>query len=102
MQRKGSGCIRDVRRKGCLAHVDADTYHQPRRAAVGEQGGLGQNAAELFAVQHHIVAPLDAAVRVAEALNSPAHGHRRQRRHGEQLPGRAVLPQGGKIQAALR
>ena len=99
---KGGGDVRDIRWKGRLRHVDADAHHQPLRTAVRPQGGLRQDAAQLFPVQHHVVAPLDAAHRAADLLDGSAHGHRRQRRDGEQLPSGAAAPQDGQVQPALR
>ena len=61
-----------------LAHIDPNTHHHGHRCgALGLELQLGENAAELFAVQDDVVGPLDAAGEAAAGLDGPAHRHRR-------------------------
>jgi len=74
--RDGPQLLGPVLRAG--GEVEANTRHQPFQLAALKVGpGLGQDAADLFAVVVKVVDPLDAQLQPAELLHGPADGHRR-------------------------
>ena len=87
-----------------LAHVEAQAHHH-----VAQGGGLrlqlqlGEDAAQLAAVQDHVVGPLDVGADAAQRLHRVAHRHRRPRRQGGHLLQAARRPQqGGQVQPLPR
>ena len=80
--------LREAARR--LRDVDADAEHGPVEAAAFKVDcGLGQNAADLPAVQINVVHPLDLRMQRRHVLDRPAHGDRGRRRDEQRALGRA-------------
>ena len=80
--------LREAARR--LRDVDADAEHGPVEAAAFKvDRGLGQNAADLPAVQVNVVHPLDLRMQRRHVLDRPAHGDRGRRRDEQRALGRA-------------